>query len=117
MRPTDRTRKHRADEKRFPVRVRVVVPDGGFVTCGPNLYPWLDDKCGRFNWAFHPAYQTSYPVDSVYVYFSDMAVASEFLEAFNLETLEVVGHPAPDSKMLGHLHGVPGGNRTRRRTE
>ena len=116
MRPTDRTRQSTADEKRFPVRIRIATPEGGTITFGPEFYTWLDGRCGgRKGWAMHDAYSTTRPVGSFYLYVPDVVVAAEFLERFNLETVEVLNDaPFPDRETLLHHHGVAGGNRTRK---
>lgn len=116
MPPTDRTRQSKADEKRFPIRIRVAVPEHGTITRGPEFETWLDGRCGgRQGWAMHSSYETTRPVESFYLFLPDLAVALEFLERFNLETVEVTNDAAfPDRETLLHHHGVTGGNRTRK---
>ena len=119
MRPTDRTGFAKKLARRFPVKVRIRVPDGGMITCGPDLYPWLDRHCGgRQAWTFLSSYDETRPVDSTVLCVADIAVASAFLEHFGLETIEIIGErQPPDREALLHLHGIKGGNRTRRAEE
>lgn len=78
-----------ADDKRFPVRVRVAVPEGGFGTEYPKFVAYLDRACGKGGWAIHPAYRSAFPQDAVFFYFADPSVAPLFLEMFGLAALEV----------------------------
>ena len=116
MAPTARTRFARENASRFPVQVRIAVPEGGLITCGPDLYPWLDRHCnGRSGWAFIPSYNVTRPVESVVLCVADISVAADFLEAFDLETVELSNDaPFPERETLLHLHGLVGGNRTRK---
>ena len=115
MRPTDRTSKAKNDEKRYPVRIHVAVPERGFGSLAQDIWVWLDRDCGRDGWASHGGYHTTSPVDSVFIYFSDISLSKKFLEVFELETVEVTTTiRSPDYETLHHLHGIPGGNRTRR---
>ena len=116
MAPTTRTRFARDNARRFPVQVRIAVPEGGMITCGADLYRWLDRHCGgRNGWAFIASYDVTRPFESVLLCVADIAVAAQFLEAFNLETVELsIDAPSPERETLLHLHGMTGGNRTRK---
>ncbi len=69
------------DETAFPVRVKVLVPSGGF---GPlfheKIYRWLDCEVGRADYAQHPARMFS--EHAVAFHFRDVEPARRFLEAF-----------------------------------
>lgn len=106
--------KARIDERRFPVRVRVAVPEGGFGKRMDDMVCHLDDVTGRGRWARHPAGRDAILVDATFFYFADVAAAAVFLEAFGLETVEAdMTLDGGSSDKLLHLHGVPGANRTR----
>ena len=70
-----------ADEAAFPVRVKVLVPKGGF---GPQLhgelFAWLDREVGRADYARHPAKMFS--EHAVAFHFRDVEPARRFLDAF-----------------------------------
>jgi len=116
MSRTERTRFARDNARRFPVQVRIAVPEGGMRTRGADLYAWLDRHCGgRSGWTFLQSYEVTRPVDSILLCVSDISVAADFLETFDLETVELTKDaPFPERETLMHLHGLVGGNRTRK---
>ncbi len=83
------TVKARIDERRYPVRVRVAVPPGGFGPRHAEMIRYLDRVCGREKWAEHPAYRTALPQNATFFYFADATLVTSFLEVFQLETVEV----------------------------
>ena len=42
-------------ERRFPVRIRVAVPPGGFGQRHSQITAWLDENCGADGWAMTPS--------------------------------------------------------------
>ena len=42
-------------EQRFPVRIRVGVPPGGFGQRHAEMTAWLDENCGADGWAMTPS--------------------------------------------------------------
>ena len=85
-----KTMKARIDERRYPVRIRIAAPPGGFGPRHADMIRYLDQNCGRDGWAEHPAYRTAFPINAVFIYFSDAAGVAPFLDAFKLETVEIV---------------------------
>ena len=49
------TPQRRIDDEAFPVRVKLLVPEGGFERQFDDLYRWLDQEVGRGEYAFHAA--------------------------------------------------------------
>lgn len=61
-------------KRRFPVRICLAVPRGGF---GPHLdkmMDWLDQNCGADGWKMTPA-----GIDATAIYFRDPALATAFV--------------------------------------
>jgi len=66
-------------ERRFPVRIRMVLPAGGFGTRLPAIHDWLDQNAGVDGWAMTPS-GTRGPVnDAIAVYFADATIAAGFV--------------------------------------
>jgi hypothetical protein len=65
-------------ERRYPVRVKLAVPQGGFGRL-PEINAWLDENCGADGWAMTPAGFRGVVNDAVAIYFSDAALASAFV--------------------------------------
>jgi hypothetical protein len=42
-------------ERRFPVRIRIGVPPGGFGQRHTNITAWLDENCGADGWVITPS--------------------------------------------------------------
>jgi len=42
-------------ERRFPVRIRIGVPPGGFGQRYAEITAWLDENCGADGWAMTPS--------------------------------------------------------------
>jgi hypothetical protein len=42
-------------ERRFPVRIRIGVPPGGFGRRHAEMTAWLDENCGADGWAMTPS--------------------------------------------------------------
>ena len=65
-------------ERRFPVRIRLATPPGGFVRL-PEINAWLDQNCGADGWALTPAGLRGAVNDAVAIYFPDTALATAFV--------------------------------------
>src|SRR6266513_5457603 len=66
-------------ERRFPVRIRVEVPEGGFGRRLMELNAWLDENCGADGWAITPTGLRGVINDAVAIYLADTALASAFV--------------------------------------
>src|SRR5690349_24719094 len=66
-------------ERRFPVRVRIAVPAGGFGRRLEAMYAWLDQNCGADGWKITPAGLRGVLNDAVAIYFQDAALAAGFV--------------------------------------
>jgi hypothetical protein len=42
-------------ERRFPVRIKLGIPQGGFGSRLDAMHAWLDENCGADGWAWTPA--------------------------------------------------------------
>ena len=69
-------------ERRFPVRVRIAVPQGGFGRQLAVMHAWLDEVCGEAGWTSAPAGLTGVVNDAVAFYFDDAAFAQAFVNRF-----------------------------------
>ena len=56
-------------EHRFPVRIRVAQPPGGFGVRLPEMHAWLDANCGADGWTITPAGLRGVVNDAVAIYF------------------------------------------------
>jgi hypothetical protein len=101
-------------ERRFPVRIRVGVPPGGFGQRHPQMTAWLDENCGADGWAMTPSGMRGVLNDAISIYFPDAALAGAFVARWcvgsKIETAGGVFHvredePAP-RRGLG-LHQTP----------
>ena len=73
------------DDRYFPVRVRIGVPEGGFGEQLNVMLGWLNIHAGRGNFATHSAPNDLNVVlgrDAALFYFMDIAVARAFIERF-----------------------------------
>jgi hypothetical protein len=66
-------------ERRFPVRVRVALPAGGFGVRLTAMHEWLDQNAGADGWAMTPSGSRGIVNDAVAVYFADAAIAAGFV--------------------------------------
>ena len=66
-------------ERRFPVRVRIGVPPGGFGQRYTEMTAWLDANCGADGWAMTPSGVRGVLNDAVSIYFLDATLASAFV--------------------------------------
>ena len=66
-------------ERRFPVRIRIGVPPGGFGQRYTQMTAWLDENCGADGWAMTPSGVRGVLNDAVSIYFLDATLASAFV--------------------------------------
>ena len=66
-------------ERRFPVRIRLRVPPGGFGQRHTNITAWLDENCGADGWAITPSGVRGVLNDAVSIYFLDATLAGAFV--------------------------------------
>jgi len=66
-------------ERRFPARVRIAVPPGGFGQRYAEMTAWLDENCGSDGWAMTPSGMRGVVNDAVSIYFLDATLASAFV--------------------------------------
>jgi hypothetical protein len=66
-------------ERRFPVRIRIGVPPGGFGQRCAQITAWLDEHCGADGWAMTPSGIRGILNDAVSIYFLDARLASAFV--------------------------------------
>ena len=66
-------------ERRFPVRITIGVPTGGFSQRHAQMTAWLDENCGADSWAMTPSGLQGVLNDAVSVYFLDPTLAGAFV--------------------------------------
>jgi hypothetical protein len=66
-------------ERRFPVRIRVAVPVGGFGERLNQMQSWLDQNAGADGWAMTPSGTRGVVNDAVAVHFADVVIAGAFV--------------------------------------
>ena len=66
-------------ERRYPVRVRIAVPPGGFGERLNQMQHWLDENCGATGWAITPSGVRGIINDALAIHFADAAVAGAFV--------------------------------------
>jgi len=83
-----RSRQPEIDERSFPVRLFVVVPEEGFLSLGPDLQPhkWLMRNLPKGDFAVHGGARNPYLMaDYIIVYFRTIDAAARFLNALPVE--------------------------------
>jgi hypothetical protein len=76
------TPQRRIDDEAFPVRVKLLVPEGGFGRQLADLQAWLDLEVGRGEYAFHGASTLGLLNGAVAVYFRAPEIAQRFVGSF-----------------------------------
>jgi hypothetical protein len=66
-------------ERRFPVRIRIGVPPGGFGRRHAEMTAWLDENCGADGWAMTPSGMRGVLKDAVSIYFINASLAGAFV--------------------------------------
>jgi hypothetical protein len=73
------------DDRDFPVRVRVAIPERGFGNQLNEMHGWLNMHAGRGKYAVHStnAHYAALGCEAMFVYFVDIGVAKAFVERFS----------------------------------
>jgi hypothetical protein len=66
-------------EHRFPVRLRVALPAGGFGTRLTAIHEWLDHNAGADGWVMTPSGSRGVANDAVAIYRADATIAAGFV--------------------------------------
>jgi hypothetical protein len=66
-------------ERRFPRRIKLGIPTGGFGTRLTEMHAWLDANCGTDGWAMTPAGLRGVINDAVAIYFLYATSAAAFV--------------------------------------
>jgi hypothetical protein len=66
-------------ERRFPLRIRLAIPAGGFGERLDHMHAWLDQNAGADGWAMTPSGIRTVVNDAVAVYFADATIAGAFV--------------------------------------
>jgi hypothetical protein len=103
-----------AAEQRFPVRIRVGIPSGGFGQRHSQMTAWLDENCGAEGWAMTPSGMRGVLNDAVSIYFADATLASAFVArwcaGYKVETVGGVFRvrdDEPAERNQGAMHRTP----------
>ena len=101
-------------DRRFPVRIRIGVPPGGFGQRHPEITAWLGENCGSDGWAMTPSGMRGVLNDAVSIYFLDATLASAFVArwcaGYKIETSEGVFRvrtDEPAARTTGRMHRTP----------
>ena len=101
-------------ERRFPVRIRVAIPEGGVGKRLTEMNMWLDENCGADAWAITPSGLRGIVNDAFAVYLPDTALASAFVARWcagqKPETFEGafrIRDDAPARRVLAAPHRTP----------
>jgi hypothetical protein len=101
-------------ERRFPVRIRVGVPPGGFGQRHSQMTAWLDENCGADGWAMTPSGMRGVLNDSVTIYFLDATLATAFAArwcaGYKVETAKGVfrvREDEPATRTAASMHRAP----------
>ena len=66
-------------ERRYPVRIKIAVPVGGFSERLNRMNEWLDQNAGADRWAITPAGFRGVVNVAIAVYFADFSIAGAFV--------------------------------------
>jgi hypothetical protein len=66
-------------ERRFPCRIKLGVPIGGFGERLTEMHAWLDQNCGAGGWAVTPAGRRGVVNDAIAIYCLNGALAAAFV--------------------------------------
>jgi hypothetical protein len=66
-------------ERRFPVRIKLAIPAGGFGERLNQMQVWLDQSAGADGWTMTPAGMRGVVNDAIAVYLADATIASAFV--------------------------------------
>jgi len=77
-------------ERRFPCRIKLGVPTGGFGEHLTEMHAWLDQNCGADGWAKTPAGLRGVVNDTVAICFLNATLAAAFVSRWCAgSTLEI----------------------------
>jgi hypothetical protein len=100
-------------ERRFPVRIKLALPSGGFGERLDQMHAWLDENCGADGWAMTPS-GLSGVLNAAAIYFLDATTAAGFVvrwcAATRIETAEGafrVREDAPAPRVGVAAHRTP----------
>ena len=103
-----------AAERRFPVRIRLAIPAGGFGRQLDQMSGWLDENCGAEGWAITPSGMRGVLNDAVSIYFTDPALASAFVArwciGYRVEATNgafSIRADEPVARVAARPHGMP----------
>ena len=103
-------------DRRFPLRIRLAIPAGGFGERLNHMHAWLDQNAGADGWAMTPSGARGVVNDAIAVYFADATIAGAFVARWCVgQTSEiaegafVVRHDAPISRVPARSHKTPPG--------
>jgi hypothetical protein len=101
-------------ERRFPVRIRIGIPPGGFGQRHAQITAWIDENCGADGWAMTPSGVRGVLNDAVSIYFADATLASAFVArwcaGYKVETADGVFRVRDDEPVARNeasLHRTP----------
>ena len=113
--PKRATPQHKIDDRAFPVRAQIFVPDGGFGILLTPILEWLDREVGRRSYAWHSGGLVM-GRDVVALYVREPGQLSALLTAWPM--LELAdGTISPSYRNAGMearpsaLHSTPGRNK------
>jgi hypothetical protein len=66
-------------ERRFPWRIKLGIPTGGFGTRLTDIQAWLEENCGADGWAMTSAGLRGVVNDAVAIHFRDATSAAAFV--------------------------------------
>jgi len=101
-------------EQRFPVRIRIGVPPGGFGQRHAEITALLEENCGADGWAMTPSGMRGVLNDAVSSYFFDATLASALVArwcaSYRVETAEGVFRvrtDEPTARTTASMHRTP----------
>jgi hypothetical protein len=63
-------------ERRFPIRIRIALPDRGLGERLNRMQEWLDQNAGADGWAMTPSGMRGLLNDAISIYLADATIAS-----------------------------------------
>jgi hypothetical protein len=86
-----RQRAARDAERRFPVRIRIAVPNTGLGVRLTQMHDWLDQNAGADGWAMTPSGFRGVINDAIAIFFADVTIANAFVARWcQTQRVEVV---------------------------
>jgi hypothetical protein len=101
-------------ERRFPVRIRIAVPDRGLGDRLNRMQEWLDQNAGADGWAMTPSGMRGVLNDTLSIYLADATIASAFVarwcvghRAESTEAYSAFRDEAPTPRIAAAHHKTP----------